>query len=109
MTVLACGKEEATCLNYTPIKSTNALIKGSKLSKIIIGPSALFRLAAEVYENGVKQTLEDEKAGLQIQQTWVAVERKRMLDNGQGHTGDAYHDALKNLQQKIDLLDKREK
>jgi len=109
LTVLACGKEEATCCNYTPVKSVNALIKGSKLSKIIIGPDAMFRLATELYQNGVKQTLEDEKASLQAQKTWVTVERKRMLDKGQGFSGDAYHDAMKKLQDKIDLIDKKEK
>jgi len=109
LTVLACGKEEATCCNHTPIKSTNKIIKGSKLSKIMIGPDAMFRLATELYQNGVKQTLEDEKASLEAQKTWVVVERKRMLDAGKGQSGDTYHDALKKLQDKIDLINKQEK
>lgn len=109
LTVLACGKEEATIFNYTPIASINAHIKGSKLSKIMIGPDAMFRLATELYENGVKQTLEDEKAALQAQKTWVTVERKRQLEQGKGKSGDAYHDALKKLTDKMDMIDKKEK
>jgi len=107
MLVLSCGNEGATCCSMHPIKTVNGAIKGSKLTKAFVGPSALVRLATDLYDNGIKQTLEDQKKDLEAAQTWLIVERKKWKDKGE--EAEVYHDAISALQKRMDLIDKKEK
>jgi len=106
MLFLSCGNEGATCCSMHPIKSVNGIIKGSKLTKAFVGPSALVRLANDLYDQGVKQSLEDQKKDLEAAQTWMIVERKKWKDKGE--KADMYKEAVEGLQKRMDLIDKKE-
>ena len=107
MLFLSCGNEGATCCSMHPIKTVNGAIKGSKLTKAFVGPSALVRLATDLYDQGKKNTLDAQKKDLEAAQTWMIVERKKWKDKGEDAL--VYHDALAAMQKRLDKIDKKEK
>jgi len=108
MLIFSCGNESATICNGTPIRNITQTIKGTKLSKIMVGPAAMFRVATEMYESKLKQGIECKKHDLEAMKAWLCVEKEKVGDM-QPHDTAKYKAAIEDVENNISLLDKKEK
>eukprot|EP00747_Dinoflagellata_sp_TGD_P183584 gnl/TRDRNA2_/TRDRNA2_38549_c0_seq1.p1 gnl/TRDRNA2_/TRDRNA2_38549_c0~~gnl/TRDRNA2_/TRDRNA2_38549_c0_seq1.p1 ORF type:complete len:655 (-),score=103.65 gnl/TRDRNA2_/TRDRNA2_38549_c0_seq1:76-1986(-) len=107
MQMLSCGNDAATCCGCTPIKTISSVIKGTKMASIWVGPSGMFRIAADTVANVGQLTLDDKIAKLDQHKAWLLVEKEKALEMGEAGKAAkiTYMEQVQLVEQQIDFLE----
>jgi len=114
LVILTCNNPSATIFGYTPLASLSAMINGSAMSSVWVGPAGFFRIAADFTAVSVKRTMETDMKNLETHKAWLLVEREKLLHAGHavGMDSVALFDAaiarngvnISDLQERIDMV-----
>ncbi|CAE8612700.1 unnamed protein product [Polarella glacialis] len=107
LTILACGDDTPRMCFFEPLRTVKALVAGSKLSSIWVGPAGVFMLAGQLASKAVADTLQDTRNKLSAYRAWLQVEKFRARGEGNRADGRQFDDRLREVDELIRLQDGR--